>query len=74
MKLHNTYHPVVIHVAQHVGKCLDGLWSQLNSVVDDIEMGGSDCPLPYTLADKEEVVPEKRAHYEDNTTNAPAEK
>ena len=51
------HRPVVVEVAEFVGEPLHVVRFQATRVIDDVEMGGSDCSLMNTLTCQEEIVP-----------------
>ena len=55
----NAYLPVVVHVAQLVGKPLHMIRLQSAGVVHDIVVGWGDAPRANRLAHDEEVVPDQ---------------
>ena len=51
------HRPVVVEVAEFVGEPLHVVRFQATRIIDDVEMGGSDCSLTNTLTCQEEIVP-----------------
>lgn len=61
-----THRPVVVEMAELVGKPLHVVGPQSRGVTDHIEVGGGDRPLAHRLAHQEEVIPERgraRRHF-----------
>ena len=44
-------------MAEFVGESLHVVRLQSHGVIDDVEVGGRDCPLTDALTDQEEVIP-----------------
>lgn len=46
-------------MSQLVGKSLENVWLPARSIINNVVVGGSDCPLPDVLTHQEKIIPEK---------------
>ena len=61
-----SYRPVVVEMAHFVCEPLHVVRFESTGVVDDVEVGWSDCSLADTLACQEEIIP-AHTHTDTNT-------